>query len=190
VTDATQDWRAGLRVTRSRSLSAAELDAITQRRRRTQVTALAWLLGSPVIVLLCLVGILVAPEPRDPMLATARVVAFVLVFAFPIPIGFAIANDYRKRAGALRRQSRDATVLVCEGPRADLFLRPTDRRKLHQQSCPAATPSRHRIRPVWPRSTSGPSRPSGARFASISGVCPPRSAPSCAAISRGCDPPG
>jgi hypothetical protein len=130
VTDATQDWRAGLRVTRSRSLSTAELGVIAQRRRRMRATAVAWLLSGPVIMVLCAVGILVAPEPREPMLSAARVIGFVVVFALPIPLCFATANDYFKRVGVLRRQSRDATVLVCEGPLADLVLRPGDRKKL------------------------------------------------------------
>jgi len=130
VTDATHDWRAGLRVTRSRSLSTDELEEIAQRRRRMRTTALAWLLGSPVIMVLGVVGILIALDPRESTLDATRVIVLALVFAFPIPIGFAIANEYRKRAGVLGRQAHDTTVLVCEGPRTDLLLTPIARMKL------------------------------------------------------------
>ena len=134
MTDATHDWRAGLRVTRSRSLSTAELGVITQRRRRTQAAAVAWLLGSLAIVVLCVAGVVAAPEPSEPLLATALLLAVVLAVALGTPLCFAVANDYFKRTGVLRRQSRDATVLVCEGPVADLVLRPADMKKLHRTS--------------------------------------------------------
>ena len=130
MTDATHDWRAGLRVTQSRALSAAELGTIAERRRRTQVTAVAWLLGSLAIVVLCVAGIVAAPEPQEPLLSTALLIVVVAAVALGTPLCFAIANDYFKRVGVLTRQSRDATVLVCEGRLADLVLRPADRKKL------------------------------------------------------------
>jgi hypothetical protein len=137
MTDATQDWRAGLRVTRSRALSPAELGVITQRRRRTQATAVAWLLGCLAIVVLGVAGMIATPEPSAPLLATALLIAVVLAVALGTPLCFAVANDYFKRAGVLRRQSRDATVLVCEGPRTDLVLRPADMKKLRAEQGPS-----------------------------------------------------
>jgi len=130
MTDATHDWRAGLRVTRSRALSATELGTIAQRRRRTRATAVAWLLGSLATVVLCVAGIVAAPEPPEPTLATALAIVVVMVVALGTPLCFAVANDHFKRAGVLKRQLGDATVLVCEGRLADLVVRPADRKKL------------------------------------------------------------
>jgi hypothetical protein len=136
MTDAAHDWRAGLRVTRSRSLSTAELGVIRRQRRRTQATALAWLLGSLAIVVLCVAGVVAAPEPSEPLMATALLIVVVLTVALGTPLCFAVANDYFKRVGVLKRQSRDTTVLVCEGPRTDLVLRPADMKKLGAEQGP------------------------------------------------------
>lgn len=123
-TDITHDWRAGLRVTGSRSLSTAELRRITQRRRLTMAKAFLWLAGSLTILIVCAAVIVVFPDPREPLLATTRLIVVSLACVLGVPLCFAMANDYFKRLGVLRRQSGDSTVLVCEGLVVDLVVPP------------------------------------------------------------------
>lgn len=137
MTDTTRDWRAGLPLIRARSLSAAEVRTISQQRRRTMGTAVAWLVGSVTSLVLGTAALYAAAAvtgmaPRVPLLGAAIVITVLLAFGLGTALCFARAHDRVRRARVLRRQARDATVLVCEGLVTDLVLRPAEMRKLRR----------------------------------------------------------
>lgn len=132
-TDA-QRWCAGLPVTRSRSLTVAEMRRIRARRRSMTRKAVGSLLGLPVLVVICAATVTFSPP------APEFLVSLVLVLATfgAVPLCIVMSNDYFKRAGMLQRQCRDSEVLVCEGTVVNLVLErrglETLRRQLGQNS--------------------------------------------------------
>jgi hypothetical protein len=118
-----------LAVTRSRALTVAELRRIRLRLRWSVATAAGWLLGVPLALALCAVGITLSPTPYE---AIGAIVVF-LGLLLGVPLCILMSNDYFKRASALRRQCRDSEVLVCEGVVADLALARREREKLRRE---------------------------------------------------------
>lgn len=133
MADAEHNWCAGLRVTRSRSLSVAEFHKLRLSRRLTIVNALAWLLGIPVLLTICVAAIGTSSALQGSFTATFMVILAVLIIFLGVPLCIAIANDFFKRAGVLKRQCRDSKVLVCEGAVADLIAQPKELKKLCRQ---------------------------------------------------------
>jgi len=124
-----QSWCAGLPVTRSRSLTVAEMSIIRSRRRLMIMNAVGWILGLPVVFVICAVGVTFSA----PSLEVVVSIGVVLAIFAAVPLCIVMSNDYFKRAGLLQRQSRDPEVLVCEGAVASLILEPRDLKKLHRQ---------------------------------------------------------
>lgn len=135
MADAEHNWCAGLGVTRSRSLSVAELQTLRLRRRLTIVRALAWLFGIPVLLLLMVWAAAIATPsaPQESFTETLMVILAILIIFLGVPLCITIASDCFKRAGVLKRQCRDLKVLVCEGSVADLIAKPRELKKLRQQ---------------------------------------------------------
>jgi hypothetical protein len=125
VPDDDHDWCAGLPVTRTRQLAVEELRRLRWRRRSTMATALGWLVGVPLVLVACAASISILLAPAEWFMSI--VVVLGLFVAGPLCI--VMSNDYFKRASALRRQSRDTEVLVCEGAATDLLV---DRRGLEK----------------------------------------------------------
>ena len=133
MADAEHNWCAGLRVSRSRSLTVVELRRIGLRRRLTIAKASAWLFSVPILLVSCFASIAISPEPQEPFIATGILTLLLLGIFLGLPLCIAIANDHFKRASVLKRQCRDSEVLVCEGAVADLAIQPRELEKLRRQ---------------------------------------------------------
>lgn len=134
MTDTAQDWRAGLRVARSRSLTDTELRRLRRKRRLAAASGSAWLLGGPLGLALFAAGSAILPEPRDSLVTTAMAIVAFVGLLLCLPICIVVANDHFKRAGVLKRQCADPRVLVCEGAAADLAIEPKELRKLRREA--------------------------------------------------------
>lgn len=133
MADAEHNWCAGLIVSRSRSLTVAELRRIRRRRRLTITKACAWLFSVPIILVSCFATIAISPEPQEPFISTGILILLLLGIFLGVPLCIAIANDHFKRASVLKRQCRDSKVLVCEGAVSDLAIPPRELERLRRQ---------------------------------------------------------
>jgi hypothetical protein len=132
--EVTHDWCAGLRVTRSRLLTVAELRRLRSSRRSSLAKASSWLLAALAILVACAAIPGMAPEPGQPIIATALLLLVVLGIFLGVPLCIVISNDHFKRAALLRRQFGDPEVLVCEGAVADLVVEPPGLGHLRRQA--------------------------------------------------------
>jgi hypothetical protein len=66
-------------------------------------------------------------------MAVTAVVFVVLGILLGVPLCIAIANDYFKRAGLLKRQCRSSEVLICEGRVGDIVAPPRERKSILRQ---------------------------------------------------------
>jgi hypothetical protein len=133
MTDAAHDWCAGLRVTRSRLLTVAELRRIQSSRRGNLVKASVWLLAIPVVLVACAAGLGISPAPHEPFVANALLILVILGIFLGAPLCIVMSNDYFKLVALLKRQYRDSEVLVCEGTVADLVAEPPELAHLRRQ---------------------------------------------------------
>lgn len=134
MADAEHQWCAGLRIKQARVLTASEMDAIWSRRRSTIAKAWAWLLGIPVVLILFMTLIASPSPPQESFLAIGMVVFVLLGIFLGIPVCIAIANDYFKRASALKRQYRDSEVLVCQGKVEDIVARRSELKRILRET--------------------------------------------------------
>jgi hypothetical protein len=134
MTDTAQDWRAGLRVARSRLLTDTELHRLRHKRRIAAAKGSAWLLGVPLGLVIFSAAVAIAPDPHHSLVTTAMVIAVGVGLFLGLPICIVVANDHFKRAGVLKRQCADRAVLICEGAVADLVIERKDLEKLRRQA--------------------------------------------------------
>jgi hypothetical protein len=124
------NWCAGLHITRSRPLTVSELGRIRSRRRWLIARASLSLVGIPVVLILFVAATAIPAAPEDSFISIGAVIPIALGIFLGIPLCIAVANDYFKRAGALKRQSRSSKVLVCEGVVGDVVAKPSDLRRI------------------------------------------------------------
>ena len=124
------NWCAGLHITRSRPLTVSELGRIRSRRRWLIARALLSLVGIPVVLILFVAATAIPAAPEDSFISIGAVIPIALGIFLGIPLCIAVANDYFKRAGVLKRQSRSSKVLVCEGVVGDVVAKPSDLRRI------------------------------------------------------------
>ncbi len=124
------NWCAGLHITRSRPLTVSELGRIRSRRRWLIARALLSLVGIPVVLILFVAATAIPAAPEDSFISIGAVILIALGIFLGIPLCIAVANDYFKRAGALKRQSLSSKVLVCEGVVGDVVAKPSDLRRI------------------------------------------------------------
>ena len=130
--EASHDWCAGLRVTRSRLLTVAEFRRIRRSRRVNLAKASAWLLAAAVVLGACVVAMVMATA-AEPPIETARVILVALGIFLGVPLCIVISNDYFKRSALLKLQYRDSEVLVCEGTIGELVAEPPELEHLREQ---------------------------------------------------------
>lgn len=133
MTEASHDWCAGLRVTRSRRLTVAEVGRIRLSRRVNLAKASAWLLAVAVVLAACAGAMTMSTAPAEPPIETARVVLVALGLFLGVPFCLVISSDYFKRSALLKQQYRDSEVMVCEGTVGDLAAGPPELKHLRAQ---------------------------------------------------------
>jgi hypothetical protein len=130
MADAEHTWCAGLRVSRSRGLAIPELRRLRLRRRSALAKGWVCLSGVPIVLVACAAALAGPSTPRESFMATVALVLVMLGILLGVPVCIALANDYFRQAGALKRQRRHPEVLVCEGRVDEIVAHPSEMKRL------------------------------------------------------------
>src|SRR6185295_18569635 len=132
--DNEHTWCAGLPVMQSRDLTPSETHEIRLSRRSAIIKAWISLLGI-LVVLISFVAVTDILSQSEGSSTAAGAFVFVILGLFlGVPLCITIANDYFRRANALKQQCSDSEVLVCEGMIADIVAQPGELKKILRQA--------------------------------------------------------